>query len=175
MRSLVLFLSLLAVPACNSPSGRIKTSGEPVGVDQRRGGTAVYDEITADTLEKLLDRHRRQVNVQNERGYLVAFYDRVEEVLLNSGLYRMVSMRFVERAKQEANLVRTEDLFIEKYWDAFLANLHKEGLSPDFFIWGTMTTQTSDLTSNMKERRYRMSLEMIGAKESGERIKEYRN
>ena len=199
MRTLTLLLPLLGVLACSSPSGRIKTSGEPVGVDYKRGGTAVYDEITVDTLEKLLDRHRRQVNVQNEGGFLIAFvgidtlgaeelrdhkvaiYDRVEEVLVNSGQYRMISMRFIDRAKQEAGLVQTEDLFLPKYREAFLSQLHAEGLSPDYLMWGKMTTQSSDLSSDLRERRYRMSMEMVDsrsglvvAKESGERIKEYK-
>ncbi|QDU86062.1 hypothetical protein Pla163_32110 [Planctomycetes bacterium Pla163] len=196
---LTIALCALSLAACKSgPTGRIKDAGEAIGVDRSRGGTAVYDEITADTMEKLLDRHRRQVNVQNPGGYLVAFvgldtlgaeelrdqkpaiYDRIEESIVNSGVYRMISMRFVDRARQEAGLTQTEDLFIAKYRTAFLANLAEEGLSPDYLIWGKMTTQTSQIASGLRERRYRLSLEMIDsrsgltvAKESGERMKEY--
>ena len=199
-KGLALALCLLSISACAGRTGRIKDSNEPMGVDRQRGGTAVYDEIMADTLEKLLALHRRQMNVQKEGGYLVAvvgidtlgaeelrdhkpaMYDKIEEVLLNSGLYKMISMRFVDRARVEAGMTQTEDLFIAKYRQAFLSNLSREGLSPDYLIWGKMTTQTSSVTKNITERRYRLSLEMIDsrsgqlvAKESGERTKEYKN
>ena len=199
-KGLALALCLLSISACGGRTGRIKDSNEPMGVDRQRGGTAVYDEIMADTLEKLLALHRRQMNVQKEGGYLVAvvgidtlgaeelrdhkpaMYDKIEEVLLNSGLYKMISMRFVDRARVEAGMTQTEDLFIAKYRQAFLSNLSREGLSPDYLIWGKMTTQTSSVTKNITERRYRLSLEMIDsrsgqlvAKESGERTKEYKN
>lgn len=192
-------LCLATTIACSTPRGRIKDSGEPVGVDSSRGGTAVYDEILADTLEDLLSAHRTQVNVQNPGGYLIAFvgidtkgaedlrdqkpalYDKAEEVIVNSGLYRMISMRFVDRAMEEASLRGADDLFIERNRESFLANLSQEGLSPDYMMWGVMTTQSSRISKKVREVRYRLSMEMIDsrsgltvAKKSGERMKEYK-
>lgn len=196
----LLFVLCLATLACSTPRGRIKDSGEALGVDATRGGTAVYDEILADTLGKLLARHRGQVNIQNPGGFLVAFvgidtkgaedlrdqkpalYDKAEEVMLNSGNYRMISMRFVDRAMQEAGLRTADDLFIERNREAFLSNLSQEGLSPDFLMWGVMTTQTSNVSKKVREVRYRLSMDMVDsrsglavAKESGERVKEYKD
>lgn len=200
-RTSLLFALCLAVTiGCSTPRGRIKDSGEALGVDETRGGTAVYDEIMGDTLEKLLARHRGQVNIQNPAGFLVAFvgidtkgaedlrdhkpalYDKAEETMLNSGNYRMISMRFVDRAMQEASLRTADDLFIERNRTSFLANLSTEGLSPDYLMWGVMTTQSSKVSKKYREVRYRLSLEMIDsrsgltvAKESGERVKEYKD
>lgn len=201
-RNLAVALCLLPLVACAStaPSGRIKAAGEAVGVDRSRGGTAVYDELAADTMTKLLDRHRKQINVQNPGGFLCAFiqidtlgaeelrdhkpalYDRIQESFVNSGLYRMMSMRMVDAARAEAGITQPDDLFLEKYRTAFMEAVGKNGLSPDYLIWGKMTTQSSQITGNVRERRYRMSVEMIDAEtgiivaqESGERIKEYTN
>lgn len=193
-------LGLTLTVGCSTPRGRIKDDGEPLGVDESRGGTAVYDEIMGDTLEKLLARHRGQVNVQNPGGFLVAFvgidtkgaedlrdhkpalYDIAEETMVNSGNYRMVSMRFVDRAMQEANLRGADDLFIERNREAFLSNLSQEGLSPDYLMWGEMTTQSSKVSKKLREVRYRLSIDMIDsrsgltvAKESGNRVKEYKD
>ena len=193
-------LCLALTVGCQSPRGRIKDSGEPLGVDESRGGTAVYDEILADTLEKLLARHRGQVNIQNSGRFLVAFvaietkgaedlrdhkpalFDKAEEVMLNSGSYNMLNMRFVNRAMEEAGLRSPDDLFIERNRVAFLANLSEEGLSPAYLMWGKMTTQSSKVSSKFREVRYRFSIDMIDsrsgstvAKESGERTKEYRD
>ena len=56
------------------------------------------------------------------------------------------------------------------------------GLVPDYLVFGTLTTQSSDVALNSRERRYRMSMEMIDsrtgqlvAKESGSLTKAYLN
>lgn len=197
-----IFLALVLLPltACanTAPQGRMKAEGEAIGVDRSRGGTAVYDEITADTLEKLLNNHRRQVNAQGRyrlafididssgaeelRDHKPALFDKIDEVIVNAGLYTSVNRRAIVAGQRAAGIVTPDDLFIAKNRKAFTDAVGGDGGAPDYLLWGVMTTQSSQVSGNVRERRYRLSLEMIDAstgntiaKESGERIKEYVN
>ena len=151
----------------------------------------------------MLDEHRDR-NFEPESGrFLVCFlgienkgaeelgdheaaiYDTVEEIFVNAQYYDVVSKRFVDTARRASGLRDAEQIYLQEPQERFLSVLKKEGLSPDYFLWGKMTTQTSKhrgLISKQKERRYRFSMEMIDvhsglvvSKKSHDNIKAYRD
>ena len=125
--------------------------------------------------------------VEELRDHESALYQLVEELFVNSGSFDMVSMRMINAAKRRAGISSFEDLLLKDDRQAFLAPLFEQGIDPDYFVWGTFTTQTSTrngsmLSSGRKQRRYHLTMEMIDtrtgqlvAKRSGTVDKAYRN
>ncbi len=191
MRTPIFCLSLLLVLATAigcAKSGRIKDRREKQMVGDTRAGTALYDIIVKKALTKLIQDHQAKVEYHPAKGSLkVAFvgiensgaeelrdhreavYDIVEEVLVNAGPYTVLSRRYVEVATREAGLRGPEDIFLKAKRQAFMSNLQEEGVTPDYFLWGKMTTQTTKdhggvFTRKSRERRYRYSMEMVNSK-----------
>ena len=163
-------------------SARIRTDDEAGIIDQKRGGIAVYDNIVRGALEKLLKQHHDKIMDDETGKFLVAFvgidnkgaeelgdheeaiYDSIEEVLVNAKYYDVVSKRFIDVARRASGIRGPEDIFLAEPQQRFLSVLKQDGLSPSYFIWGKMTTQTSThkgMVSKKKDRRYRFSMEMV--------------
>ncbi|MCI0651735.1 MAG: penicillin-binding protein activator LpoB [Planctomycetes bacterium] len=182
-------------------TARMKSPGEPGLVDQKKAGTVTYDIVVKEAVEKLLAKHHSKVVDGGQGKFWVAFigidnksaeemgdheaavYQRIGEVLVNAGYYRSISMRFINTAKRAAGLADPEELFLREPRERFISVLQKEGQTPDYFIWGVLTSQTSKhsgVFTKTKERRYRFDMEMVDAhtgeivsQESHEVDKEY--
>jgi curli biogenesis system outer membrane secretion channel CsgG len=183
MKLLIPASLLLALCACGS-SGRVKAEGEPQLVGDTRAGTLTYDELVKQTTTKLVQQAGLSARAQGP--YLVAFfgiqtkgaeelrdqlpaiYEQIEEILVNSGPFTVLSRKAVDRAQAEAGMRDIDDLFIAKNRDAFMGIMGRDSKAPDVLVYGTTTTQTTESSGgifqrNTKERRYSLSLEMIDA------------
>jgi len=179
----VLLVSAL-VAACGS-TGRVRDPNEPQLVGDRRAGTGTYDQLVKDATTKLVSQAGMQARAQGPykvafvgietkgaeelRDQLPAIYDQVEEVLVNSGPFTVVSRKAIDRARQEAGMRDFDDLYIAKNRDAFRGILGRDSEAPDVFVYGTTTTQTTEseggvFTRDTTERRYILSMEMIDAR-----------
>lgn len=174
---------LLTSSGCFVDTARIKAGDEPTLVDQKRGGTAIYDELVVPVMEKIVEQAQRDaidkggkfvvafIGIENKGAeelgdHEEAIYDWIEEVLVEAGAYEILSMRYIKSAMREAGIRRPDDLFTAGAQDRFNDVLKRQGKIADYFLWGKMTTQTSrhkGLISKSKERRYRFSMEMIDA------------
>ena len=179
----VLAFSLL-VAGCGS-TGRVRDPGEEQLVGDRRAGTVTYDQLVQDSITKLVSQAGMQTRAQGPyrvafvgietkgaeelRDQLPAIYEQVEEALVNSGPFTVISRKAIDRARQEAGLRDFDDLYIAKNRDAFAGILGRDSQSPDVFVYGTTTTQTTEseggvFTRDTTERRYALSMEMIDAR-----------
>ncbi len=173
----------LAFTACGS-TGRVKAEGEPQLVGDKRAGTITYDEMVLQSTTKLVQQAGMQARAQGPykvaffglktlgaeelRDHLPAVYEQIEEILVNSGPYVVLSRKAVDRASKEIGLRDFDDLFLEKNRKAFNGVMGRDSMAPDVLIYGTTTTQTTDSSGGIfqrdtKERRYALSLEMIDA------------
>jgi curli biogenesis system outer membrane secretion channel CsgG len=181
------FAQVLAVTVllagCGS-TGRVREPGEEQLVGDRRAGTVTYDQLVNDSMTKLVQQCGLQTRAQGPyrvafvgldtqgaeelRDHLPAIYDQVEEILVNSGPFVVISRKAIDRARQEAGLRDFDDLYVAKNRDAFRGILGRDSQAPDLFVYGTTTTQTTEseggvFTRDTTERRYALSVEMIDA------------
>jgi len=182
--AVALFLMLNVVTACGS-TGRVRGENEEQLVGDRRAGTVTYDELISQSTAKLVALAKLEPRAQGPykvaffgiesngaeelRDHLPAIYEQIEEVLVNSGPFVVLSRKAVDRARQEAGLRDFDDLFIAKNRDAFAGIMGRDSEAPDVFVYGTTTTQTTDseggiFTRDTTERRYALSMEMIDAR-----------
>jgi hypothetical protein len=185
-KCLFLFVTLLlaaVVAACGS-TGRVKAEGEDQLVGDKRAGTLTYDELVRGTTTKLVQQSGMQARAQGPyrvaffgietkgaeelRDQLPAIYEQIEEVLVNSGPFVVLSRKAVDRARQEVGMRDFSDLFIAKNRDAFVGVMGRDSEAPDVLVYGTTTTQTTEssggwFSRDTTERRYALSLEMIDA------------
>jgi len=183
----ILLAPLLVVPvlvaACGS-TGRVRDPGEPQVVGDRRAGNVTYDQLVTESATKLVQHAGMQTRAQGPyrvafvgietkgaeelRDQLPALYEQIEEILVNSGPYTVLSRKAVDRARQEVGLRDFDDLFIAKNRDAFAGVMGRDSDAPDVLVFGTTTTQTTEseggiFTRDTIERRYALSMEMIDA------------
>ncbi len=173
----------LTLSSCGS-TGRVRGEGEEQLVGDKRAGTITYDELVQQSTTKLVAQAGMHSRAQGPyrvaffgletkgaeelRDQLPAIYEQIEEVLVNSGPFTVLSRKAVDRARQEAGLRDFDDLFIAKNRDKFLGIMGRDSQAPDILVYGTTTTQTTEsgggwFTRDTKERRYSLSLEMIDA------------
>jgi len=174
---------IAALGSCGS-TGRVRGEGEEQLVGDKRAGTLTYDELIQQSTNKLVAQAGMQARAQGPyrvaffgldtkgaeelKDQLPAIYEQIEEILVNSGPFTVLSRKAVDRARQEIGLRDFDDLFIQKNRDAFLGVMGRDSQAPDVLVYGTTTTQTTDssggwFSRDTKERRYSLSLEMIDA------------
>jgi|GEM_PF-5999227 len=174
---------IAALGSCGS-TGRVRGEGEEQLVGDKRAGTLTYDELVQQSTNKLVAQAGMQARAQGPyrvaffgldtkgaeelKDQLPAIYEQIEEILVNSGPFTVLSRKAVDRARQEIGLRDFDDLFIQKNRDAFLGVMGRDSQAPDVLVYGTTTTQTTDssggwFSRDTKERRYSLSLEMIDA------------
>jgi hypothetical protein len=180
---LALCLSL-SLAGCGS-TGRVRDEGEDQLVGDKRAGTVTYDELVSQSTTKLVQQAGMEARAQGPyrvafvgletqgaeelRDHLPAIYEQIEEILVNSGPFVVLSRKAVDRARQEAGLRDFDDLYVARNREAFRGILGRDSEAPDLFIYGTTTTQTTEseggvFTRDTKERRYALSMEMIDAR-----------
>lgn len=169
-----LIVSLVA--GCG-PQGRVKTEDEGSLVGAKKAGAEVYNKLVAETVEKLLNQHAAQahkgkrmvmafVEIENMSAEELsenreAMYEEVDTVIVNSGTYINISRRYVEAALRATGL-RAEEIFLGKGRQKFMSVLGENGYTPDYLMWGKVTSLSTDGT-NRREREYLLTLEMVDA------------
>ena len=180
----LLLLAAATLASCGS-TGRVRDPGEAQVIGDRRAGNVTYDQLVKDSTTKLVQQAGMQARAQGPwkvafvgietkgaeelRDQLPAIYEQIEEILVNSGPFTVVSRKAVDRARQEAGMRDFDDLYIAKNREAFRGILGRDAEAPDIFVYGTTTTQTTEseggvFTRDTTERRYALSLEMIDAR-----------
>ena len=178
-------LALTVLLAGCGTTGRVREPGEEQLVGDRRAGNVTYDQLVNDSMTKLVQQCGLQTRAQGPyrvafvgietkgaeelRDQLPAIYEQVEEVLVNSGPFTVISRKAIDRARQEAGMRDFDDLYIARNRDAFAGILGRDSQAPDIFVYGTTTTQTTEseggaFTRDTTERRYALSMEMIDAR-----------
>ena len=186
--------ALVVLAGCRAPKGRIKDPDEGSLVGARTAGAATYNQLVANTTAKLLETHAKRrsypgkmlicfVGVENKSAEELgankeALYESIDTVIVNSGIYHNISKRFVDAALRETG-IRTEQIFLAAGRQSFMSVLGREGLTPDYLLWGKLTT-LSTAGSKVREREYQLTMEMvdansglIDAKETSKVTKEY--
>ncbi len=175
-------LALATVVAACGSTGRVRNEGEDQLVGDTRAGNITYDELVRQSTTKLVQQSGMQARAQGPykvaffgietkgaeelRDQLPAIYEQIEEILVNSGPFVVLSRKAVDRARQEIGLRDFDALIIAKNRDAFAGVMGRDSQAPDVLVYGTTTTQTTEseggwFTRDTKERRYNLSLEMI--------------
>ena len=176
-------LTALALGSCGS-TGRVRDEGEEQLVGDKQAGTITYDQLVQRATAKLVAQAGMQARAQGPyrvaffgietkgaeelRDHLPAIYEQVEMVLVNSGPFTVLSRKAVDRASQEVGMREVADLFIAKNRDAFMGVMGRDSTAPDYIVYGTTTTQTTEsgggwFSRDTKEVRYALTLEMIDA------------
>jgi len=170
-----LALVTLALSAC-TPAARIKEDGEPDLVAARNMGVVVADQLTLVT-EKLLDNHRSKVRAQGNmnvafiglenksaeeiRDIREALYQTIDTILVNEATYTLINQRYVDEAMRSAGL-RPEGLFLRDGREKFIEAVTREGIAPDYLLYGVITSMTS-VGIDEDQRNYQLTLELIDA------------
>ena len=168
---------IFAVAACG-PQARVKGEEEGSLVGARTAGAETYNRLIEETSRKLLDEHRARlkegqkkvicfVDVENKSAEELAenkeaIYELMDAVIVESGVYTNVSRRFVEAALRETGL-RADEIFLADGRARFLSVLQREGVSPDYLLWGVVTS-LSTKGMGIREREYMLTMEMVDAK-----------
>lgn len=179
---------------CGGPEARIKDPSEGSVIGKRRAGAATYNQLVGETVDKLLKTHatRRNhdgrlligfVGIDNQSAEELAenkeaIYEQIDTVIVNSGLYSNVSKRFIDAALRETGL-RIEQILLREPRARFMSVLGEEGLTPDYFLWGKLTSMSTQGQA-VREREYLLTLELLNtktgqtdAKETSKVTKEY--
>jgi hypothetical protein len=104
-------------------------------------------------------------------------YEQIDQRILNSGTFRIVSKRFVDAALQEANL-RPDEVLIPQNMRILTARMEQMQQPFDFVLYAKITSGTTRSNANY-EREYLLTLEMVNvhngayAKESATLTKKY--
>ncbi len=195
-RSLAATLALAAAlfAGCSSPKGRIMGDEEESIVGSSRAGSATYDRLIEQSVQKLLQRQTATregltkarvayLGVENkgmeELGdFREQIYELIDTSIETSGAYRSISRRFVDAGLRETRL-DPSDLFLPKHRKAFAAALEANGNPVEFLLFSKITTG-STRGDGASERNYLLTLELVDVetgdfdKESARIRKEYR-
>ena len=173
---LVIALALAGLLSACGPQGRVKGEEEGSLVGAKTAGAETYNKLVGRTVEKLL----AQRNVGQGRRLVICFvdienrgaeeladnreamYEEIDTIIVNSGAYTNVSRRFVESALRATGM-RVEEIFLGRGRNEFMSVLGKEGFTPDYLLWGKVTTLSTE-GSNRREREYLLTLELVDAK-----------
>ena len=169
----------LLVTGCGGPQGRIKGEDEGSLVGAKKAGAATYNQLIEQTTQKLLDEHKARakertskmlicfIDVENRSAEELgenkeAIYELIDTVIIESGTYANVSRRYVDAALRETGL-RADEIFLAKGRSKFMAVLGREGVVPEYLLWGKTTTLSTG-GSEINEREYMLTMEMVDAK-----------
>lgn len=156
------------------PMGRVKGENEGSLVGARSAGAETYNQLVAESLQKLLEESRKTgekkvicfVDLENRGAEELAdnkaaLYEQIDTIIVESGVYTSVSRRFVEAALRDTGL-RSEEIFLGKGREKFLSVLGRNGVVPDYLLWGTVTSLSTS-GANLREREYLLTLELVNA------------
>lgn len=179
MKKLLISFSVMALAlslvSCG-PAGRVKEEGEGSLVGAKTAGAETYNKLVAGTVEKLLREHSEVhkgkrmllcfVDIENRSAEELAenreaIYEEIDTIIVNSGAYTNISRRYVDAALRNTGL-RAEEIFLGDGRKKFMSVLGKEGFTPDYLLWGKVTTLSTE-GSNRREREYLLTLEMVNA------------
>ncbi|MFG0317016.1 MAG: hypothetical protein ACF8XB_07085 [Planctomycetota bacterium JB042] len=172
----LLAAAALGLAACSTPASHIKSADEPDLLAARNMGVVVADQLTLVT-EKLLANHRSTGRAQGKmrvafiglenrsaeeiRDIREALYQTIDTILVNEHAYLPINQRYVDEAMRSAGL-RPEGLFLADGRRRFLEAVTREGIAPDFLLYGVITSMTS-VGIDADQRNYQLTLELIDA------------
>jgi len=188
-------LPLLVLGACKSaPEGRILGSEEEDFVGSRTAGSATYDRLIEESVDKLLARRSASnegppirvayLGVENKSAeelgdFREQIYELIDTSIENSQRYRTISRRFVEEALRATGL-RPSNLFLPANRRRFASVLEAEGNPVEYLLFSTITSGTTQ-GDGVRQRNYMLTLELVDAvtgdndKESARIRKAYTN
>lgn len=174
LRPLLLALVVLAA-ACASRSGRIKSEDEGDLVGRSAAGSAAYNQVIGEAMDDLLSSHSaahsgteratvavlgfENVGIEELLDWEEQLYDIITNQVNQSGRYRTVSRRFVDRALAEGNL-RQEDLFLPRYRRQFIEILEAQGNPVELLLFPRLSTGTTT-SGDTSQRDYVLTLELV--------------
>ena len=170
----ILLFTGLALAACKD-TGRIKADTEGDVVGTTTAGAAAYGQIIQDGVQKLLGSHSAQaqgtdrmtlavMGVDNQGSEELGdwggqIYEQITTSINQSGRYRTVSQRMVDRALQVSNL-RQDDLFLPAGRRKFIETLEAEDNPVQLLLFPKITTG-STAAGRTQQRDYMLTLELI--------------
>lgn len=175
MKKLATMIALAAALAACKDTGRIKADTEGDVVGTTTAGSATYNQIIEDGVQKLLGSHSAQ-NAGTERMSLAVMgidnqgseelgdwggqlYEQITTSINQSGRYRTVSQRMVDRALSISNL-RQDDLLIPAGRRKFLETLEAEDNPVQLLLFPKITTGSTD-AGRTQQRDYMLTLELV--------------
>ena len=153
-------------------------------------GAETYKPLVDTAVNNLLERHRGGiqtvggpaaqpphicfVGVENrsaeEMGdFKEQLYEHIDGHITNSGVYHLVSKRFVDAALRDTSL-RSDELFLPKNRRAFAQSLEQQGQPVDYLLFAKVTSGTTRKGRDM-QRDYVLTLELVNV-QTGEYDKE---
>lgn len=173
---LLIGISLSLLLSCAGERGRIMTDDEDDYVGNRTAGSATFDRLIGESVEKLLRSHSAArgglsrlkiavLSVENlsaeELGdWQEQIYSLITTSVNQSDRYDMISERFVSSALREGRL-RADDLFKPAQRRTFMAILESQGQPVDAFLYPKLTSGSTGAGGGTRQRDYTLQLELV--------------
>lgn len=159
----------------------IKGNDEGDLSDASKAGIETFNPLVVEAMNKLLHNHAIEERAQGKRAVAFigvenksaeemrdardAIYEIIDTYLVNEQAYTPVNHRFVEAAMRSTGM-RPDDLFLKNGRDTFMSAVSKEGITPEYLLFATLTSLTSQGVGQ-DQRNYLLTLELVDAN-SGE-------
>ncbi len=159
----------------------LKGNDEGDLVDSSKAGIETFNPLVVEAMNKLLHNQATEERAQGKRAVAFigvenksaeemrdardAIYEIIDTHLVNEQAYTPVNHRFVEAAMRSTGM-RPDDLFLKNGRDQFMAAVSKEGITPEYLLFATLTSLTSQGVGQ-DQRNYLLTLELVDAN-SGE-------
>lgn len=93
-----------------------------------------------------------------------AVYRQINDFFVNSTYkFEVISRRSIEAVMRATGVRTADDLFVASKRDAFVSELRSSGGEPDYFVWGTVNSQSTSYESDLSERSYQINMEIVRA------------
>ncbi|MCF6227675.1 MAG: hypothetical protein L3J82_03275 [Planctomycetes bacterium] len=93
-----------------------------------------------------------------------AVYRQINDFFVNSTYkFEVISRRSIEAVMRATGVRTADDLFVASKRDAFVTELRSSGGEPDYFVWGTVNSQSTSYGDDLSERSYQISMEIVRA------------
>jgi hypothetical protein len=181
--TLAILLTCILFGCEGSPKGRVKSGDEGDLVGSKTAGAETYNALIEEATRKLLKAEEARfpegkvrticfVGIDNEGaeelGDIRASTNRIiETVIFQAKRYHMLSQDYVTHVLQ-VNGMSARDLHLEAGLQKFLSVLRKEGKVPDYLLWATYTTLSTE-GEKERQRDYLLTLRLDNAA-SGELV-----
>ena len=187
----ILGIGLISSWGCRHHTrAKVLRPDKPDMVGTTGAGAETYKPLVDTAVTNLLERHRSGIQVasapapQPPRICFVAvenrsaeemgdfkeqLYEHIDGHIVQSGVYHLISKRFVDAALRDTSL-RPDELFPPKNRRAFAQALEQQGQPVDYLLFAKITSGTTRKGRDM-QRDYVLTLELVNV-ETGEYDKE---
>lgn len=77
--------------------------------------------------------------------------------------FEVISRRSIEAVMRATGVRSADDLFVASKRDQFVTELRSKGGEPDYFVWGTINSQSTSYGDDLSERSYQINMEIVRA------------